>query len=225
MHSMGTGRSSAPRALVTTGSTSSHSGPHPDRSAPTGTAHAARSSTARIALRIGAEAVLVDIADRPVADRLVDLVRGRVCEIGEEEDELPASVELVLAGGGSQRARVAATAALRRGVDGADANAVRRLPARADERDHGAAVLPDVADPPDLPDPAVGRGTGIGDRRRLGYGLGRERDQPVRDELAVAWRHHPPRARRRALGRDDALQAEDPFGDLEARRLARGIGP
>ena len=88
-----------------------------------------------------------------------------------------------------------------------------------------AAVLPDVADPPDLRDPAVGHGTGIGVRRRLGYGLGHERDQPVRDQLAVSWPHHAPPAGRRALGRDDALQAEDAFGDLEARRLARGIGP
>src|SRR5688572_29508793 len=127
MQSIGSGLSSAPCALVTTGSTCSHSGPQPDRSAPTGTTHAARSSAATAALRIGAETVLVDVADRLVADGLVDLVRGRVGEIGEEEDELPAEIELGLAGGGRQRARVAPTATLRRRVDGADADSVRGL--------------------------------------------------------------------------------------------------
>src|SRR5438067_7602198 len=68
------------------------------------------------------EAVLVDVAHRLIADLLVDLVRGRVREIGVQEAVAPSRIKLRLRESGNQRARVPMLSALRRRVHGADPN-------------------------------------------------------------------------------------------------------
>src|SRR5688500_6795934 len=77
------------------------------------------------------EGDLDDVDDGRVADRLLDLVRGRVRQVGEEEDEAPPLVELGLAHGGNERAGITAPAPFGRGIDRADADPVRGGPPAA----------------------------------------------------------------------------------------------
>src|SRR5688572_7668902 len=99
--------------------------------------------SARIGRR---EGDLVDVDHRLVADRLVDLVRGRVREVGEEEDEAPTLVELGLAHGGNERAGVAPPPPFGRGIDRADADPVRGRATGGCSGDR-LAVLPQVPGP------------------------------------------------------------------------------
>src|SRR5664280_2871190 len=74
--------------------------------------------------RLADEAVHVEVRDWLVADRLVDVVRGWVGQIGEEEAELAACVQLGLARRGGEGRGVAASPLLRRCVDRADPRSV-----------------------------------------------------------------------------------------------------
>src|SRR5438876_9037838 len=56
-----------------------------------------------------AERPAIDVGHGLEADRLVDVVRGRVCQVREEEAELPAPVERRRAGFGDEVAGIAAT--------------------------------------------------------------------------------------------------------------------
>ena len=58
------------------------------------------------------EVVRVDVANGLVADRLVDVVRGRVRGVGEQEAEAATGVERVLADRCDEGARVAASASV-----------------------------------------------------------------------------------------------------------------
>src|SRR5688572_8319617 len=73
--------------------------------------------------------ILVGVRNRPVTDALVDAIRGGIAEISKQKAEAPADVEQMLTHRRDAGAGVASAAQLRRGVDAADANAVRRDPA------------------------------------------------------------------------------------------------
>src|SRR5688500_1283132 len=89
------------------------------------------------------EVELGGLADALVAEVGVEPVRSRVREVGVEEAEALARVETRLRDCGDERARIAMTLLLRRGVHGADARAVRCRAAEPGHRDRLAAVLPE----------------------------------------------------------------------------------
>src|SRR5258708_10073856 len=104
-----------------------------------------RTGTGLLLLRAGkVELVYIPIADRPVADLLIDLVRGGVGEVREEEDGAPSAVQQHLAQRGGAGAGVAAATPLGRREDRADAHAMRRGTVVASERDGHAALLPEI---------------------------------------------------------------------------------
>src|SRR5262249_9081523 len=107
------------------------------------------------------EAVLIHVDHGRVADRLVDVVRGWIGEIGEQEAGAAAGGELAPADVGSQVAGVAAAAAVRRRVDRADADPARGRTGSTGERDGLPGVLPDVGDAADPAKHAIGRLRGI----------------------------------------------------------------
>src|SRR6476659_6366710 len=74
------------------------------------------------------EGVLLDVVDMPIADRLVEAVRAGVLPVGGEESVAVPACQEGLAERGDAGARVALAASLRRGVDRADPDAVRRRP-------------------------------------------------------------------------------------------------
>src|SRR6185503_19802302 len=68
-----------------------------------------RRASGRLWAELGTrEAVFVDVADRLVADVLIDHVRRRIREIGQEEAEAPTAIQLRLTQRGDERARVTA---------------------------------------------------------------------------------------------------------------------
>src|SRR3954471_13209713 len=85
----------------------------------------------------------VYVAHRPVADPLVDAVRRRVREVGVEEAEAQAAPEQPFRQHRGERAAVAAAAALRRRVDRADADPVRRAAPEPGHAHGLALVLPE----------------------------------------------------------------------------------
>src|SRR5579862_9934775 len=74
----------------------------------------------------GVEDPAIDVGDRLIADLLVDAVRGRVGEIGEQEAEPVAGRERLVRGRGDEVARVPAAAPVGRRVDRPDPDAMRR---------------------------------------------------------------------------------------------------
>src|SRR5919197_2785599 len=71
------------------------------------------------------------LADRAVAEPLVELVRGRVGQVGEEHDLPAAALQRGAAGRGGHRRPPTTPAPLARGVDGADADDPGRSAAAA----------------------------------------------------------------------------------------------
>src|SRR5918996_5453280 len=138
-------RASRPRQLVL----------HSSTATPVGVVHAARSSAISAALRIGPESVFVDVAHGLVADGPIDLVRGRVGEVGEEENEAAPAIELVLAGRGGHGTGIAVPAPVGRRVDGTDADSAWRLAAGAGNAHDLSAILPQIEAPIRPCDPAV----------------------------------------------------------------------
>src|SRR5688500_8313535 len=83
--------------------------------------------------RVSFEAVLVDVAHGPVADLLVDGVRGRIVQICEQEHEAPACAEEILGERRYTSGRIATTTEMRWRVHGTDPDAVRcRTPETGD---------------------------------------------------------------------------------------------
>src|SRR5258708_37490904 len=86
-----------------------------------------RTGTGLLLLRAGkVELVYIHIADRPVADLLIDLVRGGVGEVREEEDGAPSAVQQHLAQRGGAGAGVAAASPPGRREDPGDWPGTRR---------------------------------------------------------------------------------------------------
>ena len=166
-----------------------------------------------------AEGVGLDVAHRRVADGLVDVVRRRVGQVGEQEAEPATGVERLLADRRDEGARVPAAASVRGRVDRADPDAIGRPPAGPRERDD-VAVLPQMEAPATSRQPSVG----VGDDR---YGIGvakrvePERLEPGDDEVAIVERRRPGVAGD-GWDRLDLGQLIDPLRHLEgARRAAK----
>src|SRR6185437_13778584 len=84
------------------------------------------------------------VANRAIADGLVNLVGGWVRQIGIQKAALMAAVQQVLAERGGAGAGIAAPAQFRRCIDRRDMDTVRRAPAKSSITDHAAFVFPDA---------------------------------------------------------------------------------
>ena len=161
------------------------------------------------------EGVLDRVADAAVADRDVDLVRGRVAEVGVEEAEPTPRGELLGGDLCGEGARVAAAAMLGRRVDRPDPDPGRRRAAEGDERHRLAVHLPER-------DPAAGCGEPVVDAVSIlllvlverAERLGAELAPPADEQLAVVAgrrsrpaRRHRRRARQRRASRSPAPRA------------------
>ena len=168
-----------------------------------------------------AERVGLDVAHGRVADRLVDVVRGRVGQVGEQEAETATGVERLLADRRDEGARVPAAASVRWRVDRADPDAVGRPPAGPRQRGD-VAVLPEVEAPAASRQPSVGVG-----HDRSGIGLAErvepERLEPGDDEVAIVERRRPGVAGD-GWDRLDLGQLIDPLRHLEGARRAAERG-
>src|SRR5438093_9611808 len=82
----------------------------------------------------------IDIGHRLEADRLVDVVRGRVREVGEQEAEPAARLEGGRAGGRDEVAGVPPTPQVERRVDRPEADSVGSRRADARHRDGDAVI-------------------------------------------------------------------------------------
>src|SRR5204863_8813654 len=89
------------------------------------------------------QAVLYHVADRLVADLLVDVVGGRIRDVGKEEAEPATCIELQRARGPHAGARVAPPAKARRRVDRPDPNAVEGLTPHS-AHGHDLAAFPET---------------------------------------------------------------------------------
>ena len=87
--------------------------------------------------------MLVYVRDGLKSDRLIDVVRGRVHEIGEEEAETVAAVQQVLAKRSDTGARIPVAPERGRCVDRIDADAVRRRAGLARHGDGRAIDAPE----------------------------------------------------------------------------------
>ena len=157
-----------------------------------------------------------------VADPLVDRVRGRVREIGEEEAE-PGPPEELLRQRRGQRRRIATAAQLRRRVHRPDACAVRCLARVTGDRDGRPSSSQRTSEPIPAARSSTNRsGSAFG---RPGHRLGEERAHPVdrhaRSDCRVRTASHP---RRLAGARPRSLRRSvPPSAPMAARR--RGCPP
>ena len=174
----------------------------------------------------GHERDLVDVDHGLVADRLVDLVRGRVRQVGEEEDEPATLVELCLAGRGGERARVAAAGAdpvacrpARYGSRSASGRRrPRQRPARRPPTGTRCGCRSGTTDrpAPRQPRPRLGRAPRAGTRRPMSTSRSRSASLAMRAVPATPSAWHDP------------FEPVDPLGDpatsVETVRLAPALG-
>src|SRR5262249_47472564 len=168
--------------------------------------------------------------DQPVADALVDRVRGRVGEVCVEEAEAAAAgkeaaVEQALRELRGERGRVAPAAELRWCVHGADADPIRRSSAPARDGYLFGAVFPEE-------DPGRRRGEPVVDvllgalsaRTSFVESFFGEGDPPANRDLAVVLRGHASRTRHARQGYD-LFERVDALAHGRARRNAGLAGP
>ncbi len=152
------------------------------------------------------------VLDRAVPERLVDLVRRRVREIGEQHRHAAVALHGVGGGRGDGRA-VTVPARRRRRVHRPDAGAARRRPGVARPSTPATGrVEPQPAHP--------GRRRGSPTSRRRGRDVVRldhERAHPRDDEVAVGVRGQPGGARRRRAARSSSSRRNSPLRHRGAR--------
>ena len=161
---------------------------------------------------------LVHVDDWLIPDLPVDLVRGGIRQVGEQEDEPAAGVELGLAGRRGHGAGVTMPPQLWWRVDRPDPDPVRGRPAGCGDRNRTAVVLPQVPGPRAGPERAIHEHRCVFRAPSLER-FAEERVHPIDQDVAIAFRRDS-RPAWNANGRHDSHEAIDPLCDGSTAREA-----